>query len=137
MPKGNITSWIWRGQVRGVEAVKETREVTVTLEVPSNETHDFIPRLMTWLQSDVNDEKSVTLLVTGKGEKRGKLFAFSNMGAAYEAGEGYRKQDPLCWYEVENLGIWDGWEGIMPVHTDEEGKRLSLDPVKEINPKGE
>jgi hypothetical protein len=137
--KGTIISWIWDSngprtdnQISG----EGVREVEVTIVVPSNETRNFIPRLMSWLQSDVNDERSVTLLVTGKGEKKENVFAFSNKRAAYEAGEGYRKQDPSFWYEVKNVGIWDGWEGRMPFDTDKGGKQLSLDPVKEINPKG-
>jgi hypothetical protein len=138
MSKGTLTTWIWdrHGQTES-QLERGVREVEVTIEVPFYRTRDFIPRLMSWLQSDVDDERSVALLVTGKGEKKENLFVFSNKEAAYEAGEGYRKQDPSFWYEVKIVGIWDGWEGRMPFDTDIGGKRLSLDPVKEINPKGE
>ena len=110
------------------------REVEVTIEVPFYETHDFIPRLAHWLTSDVEDKSSVNMILTGKGDERTSLFAFSSKKAAIEAGEGYRKQHPSHWYKVTVVGVWDGWEGRMPTHTDTEGKELRLDPVKQINP---
>src|SRR6267142_576017 len=99
MSKGKVTSWIWDRLGRTPSQIERgVREVQVTIEVSSSETHDFIPRLMHCLTSDTEETKQVWLLRNYKGTEPDGTYILSSKEVALECGEGWRKRQPTNWY---------------------------------------